>query len=107
MPIRKVFFSFVLLPLLASCFPGLGARTMLFSAKTATVSTLYDGSMALLQALRGVALAPDGTLYFSDGNRVRKLSGGVVTTLAGSTVQGEKDGTGDQATFFEPAGLTF
>ncbi|HEX8179365.1 MAG TPA: NHL repeat-containing protein [Pyrinomonadaceae bacterium] len=56
----------------------------------------------------GLALAPDGTLYLTDGgdsNRIRKLAPtGAVTTLAGST-EGYADGPATSAAFNTPSGL--
>ena len=39
---------------------------------------------------RGVAVAPDGTIYFSDtkNDKVRKISGGIVSTVAGTGMGG-------------------
>ena len=56
----------------------------------------------------GLALAPDGTLYLTDGgdsNRIRRLSPqGAVTTLAGGA-EGYADGAGAGASFDTPSGL--
>lgn len=57
----------------------------------------------------GLAVASDGTVYVSDSgnNRIRMISSsGVVTTLAGGDDYGFTDGSGTQATFDYPAGLT-
>jgi hypothetical protein len=57
-----------------------------------------------------IAIDSSGTLYVADrfGNVIRKISvAGVVTTLAGSGVQGNKDGLGLAATFNGPHGLAF
>lgn len=51
-----------------------------------------------------------GNLYIGDyaANKVRKVtSAGVVTTLAGSGVDGNSDGAGTSATFKGPIGVTF
>ena len=43
----------------------------------------------------GMVLAPDGTLYFVDGNRVRAVSpSGVITTVAGNGKSGSSGGGG-------------
>ncbi|MEZ0371149.1 MAG: CsgG/HfaB family protein [Candidatus Sericytochromatia bacterium] len=54
----------------------------------------------------GLALAPDGSLYIADtGNhRIRRLSGGIVSTVAGGD-EGFRDGTADEARFSQPRGL--
>ena len=65
-----------------------------------------DGPAAQAQfrGPRGVAIAADGTIYVSDsGNhRIRVISGGVVSTLAGWN-QGFADGTSPQ--FSQPMGI--
>jgi sugar lactone lactonase YvrE len=45
-----------------------------------------SASAARLNSTRGIAIAPDGTIYVSDSanNRVRAVSGGVITTVAGT-----------------------
>jgi hypothetical protein len=56
----------------------------------------------------GVAVGSDGSIYVSDAaaHRIRRLQSGVVSTLAGGTA-GAVDGTGSQARFRGPQGLTF
>lgn len=53
-----------------------------------------------------VAVATDGTIYVTEsGNhRVRKISGGIVSTLVGSSA-GYKDGTGTEAQLNDPSGI--
>ena len=58
----------------------------------------------------GVAIDSAGNLYVSDGgnNTVRKISGGVVSTLAGTAgVTGSVDGTGPAAQFENPQNIAF
>ena len=57
----------------------------------------------------GVAVDSDGTVYVADaGNSgIRKISGGVVSTLAGTVGNvGTADGTGGAASFATPWGIT-
>src|SRR5437588_3549913 len=53
------------------------------------------------------ASGSDGSLYVSDliNNKIRKLSGGYVTTFAGSGAPGSTDGLGAGATFTQPEGI--
>jgi cysteine-rich repeat protein len=66
-------------------------------------------TQASLDHPRGVAIDHDGAVYISefDGDRVRKISGGIITTVAGT---GNWGGTGDggpavQARLANPIGL--
>jgi len=56
----------------------------------------------------GIVLRADGALLIADsGNhRIRMISGGSVTTVAGSGVDGTTDGTVAAATFRQPRGIT-
>jgi N,N-dimethylformamidase beta subunit-like protein/NHL repeat-containing protein len=70
-----------------------------------------DGSVTVVgggfAGARGLAAAPDGTIYVADTprNRIRKIDPtGTLATLAGSTV-GFADGPGATAQFSEPTGL--
>ena len=56
----------------------------------------------------GMTFGPDGALYMTDsGTMVRKVEmDGTVTTIAGSTDQGYKDGKGSDARFSGAVGLT-
>ena len=79
-----------------------------------TVSTLagsgaagfVDGPAlsATLTNVAGCASAPDGTVFFTDKQFVRKLSGGRVTTLAGGAAAGT-DGVGSSAGFLTCSGI--
>jgi prepilin-type N-terminal cleavage/methylation domain-containing protein len=56
----------------------------------------------------GIAIDNSGTIYVGEvyNWRIRKLNtGGLVSTLAGSGVQGFADGTGTSAQFYYPAGI--
>lgn len=57
----------------------------------------------------GLALDGNGDLYVTDGGNhtVRKISGGVVSTLAGTAgSNGTADGSGAAARFYQPAGIS-
>jgi DNA-binding beta-propeller fold protein YncE len=78
-------------------------------AWTAHVLTVAgDGSPAGFSDPFGVAVAGDGTVYFSDAgdnNRIQKISPeGVVITFAGES-EGFADGTGPQASFNTPSAI--
>jgi sugar lactone lactonase YvrE len=56
--------------------------------------------------LYGIAVDSAGNVIVSDG-KIRKITpAGVVTTLAGSGVDGSSDGAGTNASFYHPRGLT-
>jgi hypothetical protein len=67
-----------------------------------------DGPLATAQfyAPTRLALGSDGTVFVVDGNAVRKISGGVVSTLAGVPDQsGFADGSGPAARFNSIQGI--
>jgi hypothetical protein len=58
----------------------------------------------------GIAIAPNGKIYVADsGNHcIREISGGIVSTFAGSPgIWGSADGVGTNAQFNGPVGLAF
>jgi sugar lactone lactonase YvrE len=70
-----------------------------------------DGTGATARFERPTGIASDGTnLYVADNNsnKIRKIviATGVVTTLAGTGMEGATDGAGALATFFNPSGIT-
>jgi hypothetical protein len=67
------------------------------------------GTNATFNVPVGVAVDGSGNIYVADAynNAIRKISaGGVVTTLAGNGTPGFDNGTGTNATFFWPMGVT-
>jgi sugar lactone lactonase YvrE len=71
-----------------------------------------DGAAGSAQfsAPLGIAVAPSGDVFVADsGNHcIRRISGGVVSTFAGSPkIWGSADGTGTNAQFNGPVGLAF
>jgi sugar lactone lactonase YvrE len=66
------------------------------------------GNQARLNGPLGMCIDAQGSFYVADtyGQRIRKVTAaGVVTTIAGSDMQGKADGTGNQATFFQPGAI--
>jgi sugar lactone lactonase YvrE len=81
-------------------------------AGVAGAGGFLDGAAggALFNSPLGIAVAPNGIIYVADsGNHcVRKISGGVVSTFAGSPqVWGSMDAKGTNAQFNGPVGLAF
>jgi sugar lactone lactonase YvrE len=79
------------------------------------VKTSPDGSMTILWASDaisretplGVTVDKDGIIYATIENSIRKITpDGSVTTLAGSSTYGYADGSGENAKFWVPWGLT-
>jgi uncharacterized protein (TIGR03437 family) len=86
-------------------------------AGNGTEGSAGDGGPATAAELsslgRGLAVDSSGNLFLSDGFRIREVSGGVITTYAGSTqAPSTGGGNGDggpvaSALFFSPGALTF
>jgi len=79
-----------------------GDGTAAFSGDggSAGLAQLYDPT--------GVAVDASGNLYIADfgNNRIRRISGGTITTVAGSASnRGNRDGLGSAAWFNSPAGI--
>jgi len=100
--------------IVTSCKKGDPGRPPLPSGKKVMVTTFAgdgtdgwrDGPLlsAHFETPIDVAISPDGTLYVADYNdrRIRKISGGQVSVLAGDGNFGSKDGAGDTAEFVDP-----
>jgi sugar lactone lactonase YvrE len=94
-----------------------GAKSATAAFTAATVSTFAgdgtagfnDGATSSAQFNNpyGVAVDSSGNVYVADyfNNRIRKISGGVVSTLAGDGTQSYLDGTGTAARFNFPSGV--
>lgn len=54
-----------------------------------------------------LATSADGAIYVVEGagHSVRKISGGMVSTFAGTTQPGDREGTGSEAAFYYPHGI--
>ena len=86
----------------ASAFGVSGGDTITTLAGTGTAGFSGDGGQATSAQLNfpfGVAVDAQGSLYVGDqlNNRVRKVSGGIITTVAGTGTAGFS-GDGGQAT---------
>lgn len=74
-----------------------------------TVAGFVNGPVASAQFSHPQAVATDaqGNIYVADSfnNVIRKIAGGIVSTLAGSGAAGYKNATGTEAQFYSPQGL--
>lgn len=73
-------------------------------------SSKFEDGPALTAGFRSpldVVVGLDGSLFVADAlnHRIRKISGGVVTTIAGTSVEDTTSGTGTQAGFAAPIRL--
>ena len=67
------------------------------------------GSAATFYGPQGITVDASGNVYVVDtgNNLIRKVTAsGVVTTLAGSGKEGSTNGTGTDASFYVPIGIT-
>jgi len=71
-----------------------------------SVANFQDGpvSTALFNNISSVTIDQNNNIYVTDVNRIRKISGGMVSTIAGSS-WGYVDGAGNVAKFTAPVGL--
>lgn len=74
-----------------------------------TTAGLFNGPLASAKFNGPQAIAADaqGNFYVADAfnSVIRKISGGLVSTLAGSGTPGYKNGTGADAQFYSPQGV--
>jgi hypothetical protein len=89
-------------------------RTIALDGTVATlagngVAGFFDGAAASAEfnLPYGVAVNAQGVVYVADqgNNRIRKISGGMVSTVAGSGVAGSANGQGTAAQFNGPGGI--
>ncbi|HWD40343.1 MAG TPA: hypothetical protein VG944_15955 [Fimbriimonas sp.] len=78
-----------------------------FAGSGAAGATNGPLSSATFSGPTGVAYAGNGNLYVTDktNNLIRKISGGQVSTLAGSATAGSTNGQGSAASFSGPFGI--
>jgi sugar lactone lactonase YvrE/predicted secreted Zn-dependent protease len=79
-----------------------------FAGSGTAGSTNGSGTAASFNYLSGIAVDVSGNVYVteSSNNKIRKItSTGVVSTFAGSGLQGSTDGTGTAASFNYPLGI--
>lgn len=64
------------------------------------------GDQARFLLLLGITVGPDNNIYVCDQPKIRKITqDGVVTTVAGSSVTGNTNGSSSVATFHSPEGI--
>ena len=66
------------------------------------------GTNAMFKNPYGVSTDTSGNIYVADSgnNKIRKIIGGVVSTLAGQTIAGYSDATGTNVMFNNPSGVS-
>ena len=97
--------------LMGGAVQGIALNLMPTVGRLAGAQPGADGTGAAARFERPTGMVSDGTnLYVTDSgsNKIRKIviATGVVTTLAGTGVEGSADGAGAVATFFNPIGIT-
>jgi sugar lactone lactonase YvrE len=85
----------------------INAGTSTISDYTGGNARHIDGPISIAQTKSIVGMVFDdlGTMYFQEFNMLRKISGGVVSTLAGTGVENSNVGTGTAASFNKPNGI--
>jgi sugar lactone lactonase YvrE len=103
----KVFFLLISIAVLSLHILQAQVVTTLAGSGT-TGSVDATGTLASFNYPYGLAVDNTGNVYVADtdNNKIRKItSTGVVTTLAGSGLQGSVDAVGTLASFFDPTGV--
>jgi streptogramin lyase len=86
--------------------PITGDVTTLAGSGQAGQTDSPNGATAQFLEPKGIAVAPNGDIYVSDGVRIRRITpGGAVTTIAGSSFGDLDNAVGTQAQFKDPRGL--
>jgi serine/threonine-protein kinase len=97
--------------------PGIMKRAM--DGTLTHIAGKYQGStaenvaatMASFYSAGDLAIDGSGNIVFSDGNRIRRISGGMVTTIGGTsqtmTGNGGDYGPATSAQFYNPGGFAF
>jgi sugar lactone lactonase YvrE len=97
---------------------GSGGNTVVTISSTGTITTFAGsgantsingtGTAASFYVIGGMVVDASGNLYVAEawGQNIRKITPlGVVTTVAGTGIRGNMDGTGTAASFNAPSGL--
>jgi hypothetical protein len=82
------------------------AGTVGASTATPVDGTVGSGGTATFDNIEAIDVLPSGAIYFADGNSVRSLINGIVTTIAGSAgTSGATNGSALAARFKIPSGI--
>ncbi|MCI0341911.1 MAG: hypothetical protein L0216_12310 [Planctomycetales bacterium] len=83
-----------------------GALSLLAGGRKGTADGTGEAAEFEDLSMGALAVAPDGSVLLADGNRIRRVAkDGTVTTVAGGTEEGDRDGRGAEARFRRPSGL--
>lgn len=111
-PIKQLVYSIILIFLIGCIITACTKKTIppntTYTKSTGNDSTANLDSLPSFYSPAGIAVDAAGNVYVADyGNdMIRKITPqGVVSTLAGSGVQGNVNGTGEDASFNRPSGV--